>query len=141
MSKVRLKCPKRQTFVLLSSQLSRLSLKQTFSYIVRFHVCRLCCGRTIKTVKSDVEDCLPSNLMCLTWDEEDESSSLSAPASASMASIVASKTWAVSALLPEDFLSFEQSQKKGGSQLFFRDLTRPWIKANISLLAPLWAQL
>ena len=67
--------------------------------IVRFHVCRLCCGRTIKTVKSDVEDCLPSNLMCLTWDLSGlEKENLRPPSSP---------------VVLEDFLSFEQSQKKG----------------------------
>ena len=64
-------------------------------------VCRLCCGRTIKTVKSDVEDCLPSNLMCLTWDLSGlEKENLRPPSSP---------------VVLEDFLSFEQSQKKGGS--------------------------
>ena len=62
-------------------------------------VCRLCCGRTIKTVKSDVEDCLPSNLMCLTWDPGLEKENLRPPSSP--------------VVLLEDFLSFEQSQKKG----------------------------
>ena len=34
----------------------------------------------------------------------------------------------------EDFLSFEQSQKKGGStHSYFSGIWRPWIKANISL--------
>ena len=91
--------------------------------IVRFHVCRLCCGRTIKTVKSDVEDCLPSNLMCLTWDPRRRA--------ASRRRKPAWPPWPLLCTV-EDFLSFEQSQKKGAHS-YFSGIWRPWIKANISL--------
>ena len=95
--------------------------------IVRFHVCRLCCGRTIKTVKSDVEDCLPSNLMCLTWDPRRSGLEKKKTCVASVASPVYSR----------GFLILWAKPEKGGldSQLFFRDLTTldKGKQSNISL--------
>ena len=95
--------------------------------IVRFHVCRLCCGRTIKTVKSDVEDCLPSNLMCLTWDPRRSGLEKKKTCVASVASPVYSRGFLILWAKPE---------KRGLScrDSYFSGIWRPWIANKLRLV-------